>query len=233
MRIYKAGDTRAVELLRKNDTWTVTERAGYPADVSKLRTLLRSLTEAKLFEEKTATPENYPSLGVEDVSKPQATGTRVEIPSTKPPVNLIVGKSGPGSQSQYVRRVGEPKSWLISSSIEASASPESWIRKEVADISADRVQSATVTFAGAKAYTAAKKTRADANFAVDGLPKGKQLSADTAANTFASALAGLTLSDVQQASAFGGESPAAHTTIRTFDGLVVDLTAGCVTTSTT
>jgi hypothetical protein len=223
VRIYKAGDARGVELVRKNDTWTVTERSGFPADVSKLRTLLRSLTEAKLFEEKTSEPENYPSLGVEDIRKPDATGLRLEIPNTKSPVNLIVGKAGPGAQSQYVRRVGEPKSWLINASIDASANPESWIRKEIAEVSADRVQSATVTVAGAKPYTAAKKTRADANFLVDGLPKGKELSSESAANAFATALAGLNLSDVQQSSAFDGGSPAAHTTIRTFDGLVVDL----------
>lgn len=223
IRIYKAGDARAVELVRKNDAWTVSERSGYPADVSKLRTLLRSLTEAKLFEEKTSTPENYPSLGVEDVRKPDATGVRVEIPATKPPVDLIVGKTGPGSQSQYVRRVGEPKSWLVSTSIEVSATPESWIRKEITDVSADRVQSATVTVNSAKPYTVAKKTRADANFAVESLPKGKDLSGESAANGVATALAGLTLADVQQASGFDAGPSGAHTTIRTFDGLVIDL----------
>ena len=223
VRIYKAGDARAVELRRKDDAWTVTERGGYPADVSKLRTLLRSLTEAKLFEEKTSTPENYPSLGVDDVRKPDARGVRIEIPGTKPPVDLIVGKSGPGAQSQYVRRVGEPKSWLVSASIEVSATPESWIRKEITDVSADRVQSASVTVNSAKPYNAAKKTRADANFVVDSLPKGKELSSDSAANGIATALAGLTLSDVQQASSFDAGPPSAHTTIRTFDGLVADL----------
>ncbi len=223
VRIFKAGDVRAVELLRKDNTWTVTERAGYPADVSKLRTLLRSLSEAKLFEEKTSTPENYPNLGVEDVSKADATGLRLEIPGTKPPVNLIIGKSGPGAQSQYVRRVGEPKSWLVNASIEASATPETWIRKDIVDVGADRVQSATVTVDKAKAYTASKASRADANFKVAGLPKGKELSSDSAANGLATALTGLNLADVQQASSFDGGSPNAHTTIRTFDGLVVDL----------
>jgi uncharacterized protein DUF4340 len=162
-------------------------------------------------------------LGVEDIRKPDATGLRLEIPGTKPPVNLIVGKSGPGAQSQYVRRVGEPKSWLVSASIEATATPESWIRKEILDIGADRVQSATVITGSAKPYTAAKKTRADTNFSIEGLPKGKQISSESAANAIATALAGLTLADVQPASSFDTGSPAAHTTIRTFDGLVVDL----------
>lgn len=39
----------------------------------------------------------------------------------------------------------------------------------------------------------------------------------------ATALAGLTLADVQQASSFDAGPASAHTTIRTFDGLVVDL----------
>jgi hypothetical protein len=223
VRLYKAGDARAVELARKNDAWTVTERSGYAADVAKLRKLLQSLSEAKLLEEKTSTPENYPSLGVEDVSKADATGLRLEIPNIKSPVNLIVGKSGPGAQSQYVRRVGEPKSWLVSAGLDASTTPEAWIRKEIADVSADRVQSATVTIDKAKPYSAVKKTRADANFTVEGLPKRKELSSESVANSFATALVGLTLADVQPASSFDGGKPAAHSTIRTFDGLVVDV----------
>ena len=61
------------------------------------------------------------------------------------------------------------------------------------------------------------------NFAVEGLPKGKALSAPTAANSVAMALTGLSLSDVKPASAFQSTPPAAHATFKTFDGLVVDV----------
>jgi hypothetical protein len=221
--IFKAGDAPAVEIARKGGVWGVAQRAGYPADETRLRTLLRALADAKALEEKTSNPANYKSLGVEDVKEADASGIRIELAGAATSVNLIVGKGGPGGRSHYVRKAGEPQSWLIDVSLDASAAPESWLRKEIIDVSADRVQAATVAGGGAKAYTAAKASRADANFTVSDLPKGKKLSAPSAANSLATALTGLTLTDVQAADAFAGAPAAARATYTTFDGLVVEL----------
>jgi hypothetical protein len=80
-----------------------------------------------------------------------------------------------------------------------------------------------VTTKDAKPYSAAKSARAEQNFAVTGLPKGKSLSAPTAANSVAMALTALSLSDVKPASAFQSTPPAARAQFKTFDGLVVDV----------
>ncbi|HEX2492432.1 MAG TPA: DUF4340 domain-containing protein [Steroidobacter sp.] len=223
LRIFKAGDSRTVEIARKDGSWAVSERAGYPADEAKLRKFLRGLAEARVLEEKTSNAKNYHSLGVEDVKEPNAGGVRVELTAAPSAVNLIVGKTGPGARSQYVRRAGEVHSWLIDANLDASASPEAWLRKEILDVSADRIQSASITVNQQKGYTAAKATRADANFTIADLPRGRKPSSPSAANGVAAALAGLTLSDVQPASAFEGAAPAARATFTTFDGLIVQL----------
>lgn len=223
IRIYKAGDARVIELKRQGDSSTVSERDNYLADEGKLRRLLVAIADAKVSEEKTSDPEQYAKLGVEDTKGAGATSLRIELVGTPKPVNLIVGKQGTGAHSSYVRRAGEPQSWLINTSIDTSGTPEAWLRKDIIDVSADRMQSATVEVKGAKPYTAAKVTRADANFAVEGLPKGKSLSAPTAANTFATSLTSLSLADVRAASAFQSTPPAAHATFKTFDGLIVDV----------
>ena len=222
VRIHTAGDELAVEIARKDDAWGVTERHGYPADEAKLRKLLLGLANATVREEKTANPKNYPSLGVEDVSADDASGLRIEVAGVEPAVNVIVGKQGLGLDSQYVRKVGEEQSWLIDTSLERSPTPEDWLRKSIVDVRADRIQSATIETKDAKPYTAAKESRADADFAVESLPKGKELSSSGAANSLATALAGLTLSDVRLASELEGK-PEARATYRTFDGLIVEL----------
>lgn len=223
VHIFKPGDARTVELGRKDSGWTVTERAGYPADESKLRKLLLGISGAKLYEEKISNPDSYASLGVADLSSSGASGMRVELVGVNEAVNLIVGKQGIGAQSQYVRRAGEPQSWLIDTSIDTSTSPEAWLRKDIIEIAADRIQSATVRVDDEKSYTAAKDSRADADFSVEGLAKGKELSSPSAANSLSTALAGLTLTDVQPASAFEDASAQAHATFKTFDGLVAEL----------
>jgi hypothetical protein len=223
VNMYKAGDARVVSLKKQGDEWTVSERDNYPADASKVRKLLVAIADAKVYEQKTSNPSSYATLGVEDTKDKNATSLRIELVGAPKPVNLIVGKQGAGAHSNYVRRASEPQSWLVNASIDTSSTPEAWLRKDIIDVGADRMQSATVQTKDAKPYTAAKATRADANFNVDGLPKGKSLSAPTAANSVASALASLSLSDVRAASAFQSKPPAAHATFKTFDGLVVDV----------
>ena len=223
VNVYKAGDARVVELKKQGENWTVSERDNYPADDGKVRKLLIAIADAKVNEEKTSNPDAYATLGVEDTKGNGATSLRIELAGPPKPVNLIVGKQGVGARSNYVRRAGEPQSWLINATIDASTTPEAWLRKDIIDVSADRMQAATVEVKGAKPYTAAKAARADANFAVEGLPKGKALSAPTAANSVAMALTGLSLADVRAASAFQSTTPAAHATFKTFDGLIVDV----------
>jgi hypothetical protein len=222
VNIYKAGDARVVELKHQGESWTVSERDNYPADEGKVRKLLIEIADAKVYEEKTSNPQQYATLGVEDTKGSGATSLRIELVGTPKPVNLIVGKQGTGARSNYVRRAGEPQSWLINATIDTSATPEAWLRKDIIDVSADRMQSATFEVKGAKPYTAAKKARADTDFAVEGLPKGKSPSAPTAANSVAMALTALSLADVRAASAFQS-TPAAHATFKTFDGLIVDV----------
>jgi len=221
VNIYKAGDARVVELKKQGDHWTVSERDNYAADDTKVRKLLVAIADAKLYEQKTSNPEAYATLGVEDTKGSAATSLRIELVGAPKPVNLIVGKQGVGARSTYVRRAGEPQSRLVNATIDTSSTPEAWLRKDIIDVTADRLQSATVETKGAKPYTAAKATRADSNFAVEGLPKGKSLSAPTAANSVAMALTGLSLSDVRAASAFQSTPPAARATFKTFDGLIV------------
>jgi hypothetical protein len=223
VRIVKAGGTPAVELKHGAGGWTVAERNNFPADDAKLRKLITNLADAKTLEEKTSNPESYATLGVEDISNAAAGGMQIEIEGPKQPVKLIVGKQASGASSHYVRRAGEPKSWLINKSIDTSSSADQWLRKSVIDVSADRVQSAEVSVGTAKPYSAAKKTRADEDFTVEGLAKGKELSSPSAADNFATALAGLTLSDVREASTMT-DKPSAHATIKTFDGLVTEAT---------
>jgi hypothetical protein len=222
VRIYSAGDTLAVDLQRDGDTWSVAQRNGYPADATKVRKFLLSLADAKIKEEKTSNPDNYASLDVQDISDANASGMRVEVEGVEPKVDLIVGKRGPGSNSRYVRRAGEAQSWLIEASLGDERAPSDWLDKALIDITADRIQSATLTTQGDKPYTATKRSQTDENFAVENLPKGKELYSESAANSFATALAGLNLSDVRLASELDGK-PDDRATYRTFDGLILEL----------
>jgi Domain of unknown function (DUF4340) len=223
IRIFKAGDVRALEIVRDGAQWTLTERNGYPAAAAKARNLVRALANAKVLEEKTSDSTRYEALSVEDVKDTNAKGVRIELEGPATTVNLIVGKDAPGGKASYVRRVGEEKSWLVSEQLSASPETRDWLEKDIINISADRIQSASLALDGQKPYSIAKASRADADFKVEPVPKGKELSSPSAANSAATALMSLSLDDVQPRTGVAIGKPSAQATYKTFDGLVVQI----------
>ena len=68
-RVVISGHGGTVATLSKGDgQWRVEELDGYPADWSRLQALLSDLAQMETLEAKTANPEYYPRLSVEDVT---------------------------------------------------------------------------------------------------------------------------------------------------------------------
>ncbi|HSN72179.1 MAG TPA: DUF4340 domain-containing protein, partial [Steroidobacteraceae bacterium] len=196
LRVYGPGDTVVVTVTRVDDRWQVLERGGYPADASRLRNLFRDLAAANRIEQKTAQPERYAELGVEGIEGSDAGGVRIVLEGVDPDVDLIVGKQASGRGGSYVRRSGDAASWLIDRTLAVPRSPAEWLDRAVIDIGADRIQSAEIAADGSE-YEAAKASRADADFAVTGVPEARQLSSPGAANGLATSLQRLEADDVR------------------------------------
>ena len=139
LSVLKGGTTPSVTLHKQGEQWTVAERANYPADVAKLRKLLLALSDAKIREEKTSDPANYSIIGVEDPTKPGATGAQIELLAKDAKLDVIVGK--PVDQGNFVRRVGEKSSYIVEPGISFEAEPRFWIDTRLLNFSADKIQS--------------------------------------------------------------------------------------------
>lgn len=222
LSIYKAQDQLAVELAKDGANWKVKQRNDFPADVVKVNQILIALEGAVIHEQKTSNPDNYSALAVQDLSDASTSGIRIELAGTSTPVNLIVGKKDGGTRSTFVRRAGEKESWLIGGELDVPAEPGQWLKKELLNVGADRVQEASIDVSGSPSYSAFKSTRADANFDVRGIPKGRELNSVTVANPAAQALSALQMDDVRPASELANEKKSAHAEFRTFDGLIVE-----------
>ena len=213
------GDGTKTTLKKGSTDWSVGER-GYPADSGKVRKLLLDLAALNVVEEKTRTPENYPALGVEDTTSAKATGTRLDAVTADKTYSLIVGK--PGGKSGYVRVVNAPQSFLASPLLQLDSDPKRWLDHTLIDIPQDRIKEIAVKPADGPGYTASRPTKEQSDFAVAGVPKGRELSSPAAADAIAGSLAGVSLDDVQRAP----EAPPAgvsHAVFNTFDGLKIDV----------
>jgi len=222
--IFKAGDQVAVDLVRDGDVWQVKQRDSYAADTGKVKTLLTRLEDAKLREQKTANTENYPALSVQDLTDVATTGVRVELDGTPSPVKLIVGKRETTAHATYVRRAGETQSWLISTDLDVSSDPLQWLKRDLIHLGADRIQQVETQLAGSPSYVAFKNSRADANFDVKPIPKGRELNSATAPNSVSQALVSLQMEDVRKSDAVTAAKNASHATFSAFDGLKIQCT---------
>jgi hypothetical protein len=158
--IGHGGGTPLVTLHRTGDRWTVAQRGDYPADIRKLRTLLRSLGDAALLEEKTSMPANYPLIGV------GADGTTVTLTAPDGARAVIIGK--PAGGGVFARRPSEAKSYLIEPAVAVGTEPSRWIDPHLIDVAPGDIERLAVEPAVGPAY--AIHRIGPGGFALDAIP---------------------------------------------------------------
>jgi hypothetical protein len=100
--ISGAGNRVIATLERGEQQWRLVER-DYPADANALRSLLLNLAEARRVEAKTAKPELYGRLGVEDTGDADAKGVKLEIAGGGEPLAVILGQNVASGTGTYLR----------------------------------------------------------------------------------------------------------------------------------
>ena len=208
--------------------WAVVEKGNYKAAQGKVRQLLLALAELTLVEPKTARPELFARLGLDDPSNGKATLVDLQDRTGKTVAAVIVGKTrhdrlGDGSDAVYVRRPGEDQTWLARGSLDLPADVIGWLDRHIIDIPASRIASATLTAGDGTALTLRRETAA-AKFAVLDAPADSKLKGEAAIAEPAGALAALTLDDVKPAAELPvPQDNVATAVFTTFDGLTITL----------
>lgn len=215
------GDETHTTLKKSTSDWIVAER-DYPADSGKVRKFLLDLGALNVVEEKTHEPANYPKLGVEDTTSPQATGTRVAVVTPTKVYELIVGKSS-SAKSGYVRVPTTQPALLAAPSLSVEGDPKRWLDHTLIDIHQERVKSVEQKPAEGLAYTVSREKKEQTDFTVSNIPKGRELSSPVAADPIAGALGGMTLDDVHKAAVPPADAKLSHAIYHTFDGLDLDI----------
>jgi Domain of unknown function (DUF4340) len=233
----RLGDVASVEVqrtgldltfVRDGDNWLVAQKSNYPADPGKIRRIVLALADMTLAEPKTSKPGLYPRLEVEDPGKGKSTLVAIKDKSEADIARLIVGKHaydrlGQGNDGVYVRKPGDPRSWLGRGSLDFSADLPNWLVRRIVDIPAAKVAKVTVTQPDGTALTLSR-AKPDTKFALDNPPKDAKYKSDMALGEPAMALETLDLEDVQPAAKLPvpdkGVTAASYTT---FDGLTVNV----------
>ncbi len=145
LQVLQANNQVLATLQRQQNGWSVKERNQYPADISKIRSALLSLAEAKMVEQKTSNPDLYNKLGVEQLDINDAQGVKAVITYGSQKSELIVGKPGPQiNKSRYVRPANSDVSWLVDRKIDLKYEPDYWLRKDILSIEPSDVAAVTI-----------------------------------------------------------------------------------------
>jgi len=220
-------DNQVVATLKHgSDGWSIEQKAGYPADLPKLREFLLKLADATVLETKTSNPKLYGDLGVEDVKGKDAKGILVSLDGLKEPVKLIVGNyNGGGGGGTFVRREGEAQTLLVKGNLSVEKTVAGWERHDLTDIAANRLKQVTIANPDGKTLKVYKEQPGDANFKVADVPKGRELSSDFVANAVGATLSGLRSEDVFAAKDMAPPDKVYKANYAAFDGLNVGLVA--------
>jgi hypothetical protein len=221
LRVSGAGGEPIATLLRGDGSWRVEEANGYRADWNQLRILLADLAQAEIVERKTANPDYYARLGVEDTSAPDATGVMLEFDSASGLPALIVGKRSEGRDGHYVRLRDATESVLIDRSLEVPRDSEGWLEQNIIHISDSEVVEVEIGHPDGERIVARKLSADEENFELQDIPEEREIQSAWAVNSLANGLASLSLEAVAPADDLDW-SQATRYGLVTADGLRVD-----------
>lgn len=222
LRFVGAGDAVIATLQRADDHWRVEEAHGYRADWGRLRALLADLAQAQVIEAKTANPEFYDRLGVDDVAAPEATGVRVEFGESSGLPAMIVGKRAEGRDGHYARLQGEAQSVLIDRGLDMPAAREDWLDQAIVDIADTEVVEFEIRHADGERILARKVSADDGNFQLQDIPEGREIQSAWTVDSLANSLSSLNLEAVSPEGEIDW-SEAARFGLVTADGLRLDV----------
>ena len=215
--------------IQKNDDdiWQVVEKDYFPADVTKIRALLRALTEAEKIEQMSSRPEDFPKLGIADSDAIEGAGILLEIATADRRWQLISGNVAAHlSQGQYIRLPAENSSWLINRRLELGLTVDEWLDKYIIHIAPENLHRIAIERhgdEGISAMTIVRRSK-DGEFELENLPKDRKMKSAYLMQQIAAAVDYLQFKEVfPKDDSFTLPDIYIDATFTTFDGLVLNM----------
>jgi hypothetical protein len=141
-KVVIKSDKGTVTLQKVNGTWAVAERAGYPADFSKIRDLVRSIWELKVVRDLEVGSSQFGRLHILPPGKGDDSGVELDLfdAGGKPIKTLILGKLSGGDEDSeaetssgrfvYAPSVKDRVYLTGETFYSVEATPQNWLDKD-------------------------------------------------------------------------------------------------------
>ena len=207
--------------------WVMASKNDYPVQAEMAKGAAIGFGEMEFTERKTARPDRYKRLSVEDVDGKDAKSRLVTLKDAKGQTmaELIVGRPRAGGMDGqgglYVRRPGDVQSWFAPANFEIPTDPAVWLKPRIIHVNAKRVARITTIQPNGDKLVIYKDTPATKHFAFKDLPPDKTLKGEAVADDMDSILTTIDLGDVAPQSDMNFNDKVWHAEVETFDGLDV------------
>ena len=195
VRIVAAGNQEVISMVRTDDAW-VEETHSYPADWSRLKTLLAELAQAQVIELKTRNPEYFGRLGLSGVDSSDSKAVLVELEGGNSPYRILVGNTAQEREGHYLRLADSDQAVLIDRTLVVPRQPSEWLESEIIDIAADEVVEATITHRDGEVVSIRKVSADDEDFSLQQVPEGREAQSAWVVNALGGMLSNLNLQQV-------------------------------------
>lgn len=227
-----AGQTESISLSRKGDDWVIDDFDGYPALPETVKSTVIGVSELRIVAPKTADPQLYPRLGVEDPSSPDATSLLLTLKDGDDNIlaGLIVGhprksRAAEDKPGLYIRKPDAKQSYLVEGLLNLSAEKSRWFERTLFDIQSANISRVKIDHADGDAYSVFKSEKGRDDFELEPVPAGKQATSTIILNKFGSLLREFHSNSVHAQENISRPDSWVDARISTFEGLVVDIRA--------
>lgn len=157
--ISRHGADPLLKLERDGERWALTTLqvvtpVTVPANMSLIKTLLLSLGNARVLEQKTAEKDWFKHLGVNDIHSAGARGTLLALASGDTSWLLIVGDKSSKQQGQYWRELNGLKHAVmrVDQLLDLPGNVVDWMDREIIDLPDNGVASISINSADGQSF---------------------------------------------------------------------------------
>ncbi len=192
IKVTGQNGSETVTLSQQGGQLGVADKDNYPADVTKINSLISNCLDIRVTEKITSNPANHADLKV----TPETAGHMVAFldAAGEPIVTLVLSPADPESGSSHGRLLKSNDVYVIQNRLYFNASPMQYIDAELVDIRRDEVNSVAVKTPDGNYLLQAGEGNDEV--VLEKMPEGKQFKG-TDYKTVFGALAALRFEDVQ------------------------------------
>jgi Domain of unknown function (DUF4340) len=219
---------KTLALAKSDEGWTLADRGGYPVKPGAVRALLVKLAQAELVEGKTRNKERFVLLELEDPAGKDSKSRWLRLKDDQGAIiaETIVGKKrwdafGGSKSGTYVRKPGDPQTWLSNGDLDVSLNVRDWVQAGVLDVPSTKIAKLTVEIPGEEPLVIARDAADTAKHTLVGLAEGKKLKEGAGIDAIVRAAGNLELDDVRKAAAAPPASDLSVAKIEADGGLAI------------